>query len=137
MKKNHDSSIEQGLDALFAAPLTQFTAARNALASRLKQEGKREEADRVKALSKPPVSAWAVNQLYRINREVFDRLIDAGGAVRAAQLSQFSGKSSDMRAALERRREAISTLTQAADVLLRKSGHNPTTDMMRRIGVTL
>ncbi len=46
-------------DELFRLPLSEFTAARNALAAKLKKDGDSAESDRIKALSKPPVSAWA------------------------------------------------------------------------------
>ena len=42
------------LDPLFAAPLEDFVEARNELAKQLRGEGRREEADRVKAMRKPP-----------------------------------------------------------------------------------
>jgi len=60
-------------DELFRLPLSEFTAARNALAAKLKKDGDSEESDRIKALSKPPVSAWVANQLYWKHRGAFDR----------------------------------------------------------------
>jgi len=65
-------------DELFRLPLSEFTAARNALAAKLKKDGDSEESDRIKALAKPPVSAWVVNQLYWKHRGAFDRLFAAG-----------------------------------------------------------
>jgi len=52
-------ALEERLDELYALPLDEFTAARNELAKALRAEGKREEADAVKALAKPSVTAWA------------------------------------------------------------------------------
>ncbi len=49
--------LEDGVDALFRLPLAEFTAARNTLAARLKQGGRGNEADRVKGLVKPSISA--------------------------------------------------------------------------------
>lgn len=66
---------EDDVDALFRLPLAEFTGARNALAAKLKKSGRGDEAVRVKALAKPSISAWAVNQLYWNHREAFDRLI--------------------------------------------------------------
>ena len=43
------------IDTLFALSLTEFTGARNALAARLKQGGRGDEADRVMALVKPSI----------------------------------------------------------------------------------
>ena len=131
------STLGDDIDALFAAPLTAFTGARNALAARLKQDGRGDEAERVKALGKPSVSAWAVNQLYWKHRKAFDRLIETGQSLRQAQASQLAGKVSDVRGPLEARRGALSDLLHLAAALLRDSGHNPTPDVTRRIATTL
>src|SRR6185369_4138313 len=79
------SNIEDDLDALFKQALAEFINARKTLSARLKKEGRATEADYVKGLVKPPVSAWAVNQLYWRHRDVFDRLITTGQEVRRAQ----------------------------------------------------
>ena len=79
------------IDALFRLPLGEFTAARNALAAKLKNAQRADEAARVMGLAKPPVSAWAVNQLYWRHREPFERLLAAGDRLRTAQASQLRG----------------------------------------------
>ena len=124
-------------DALFQLPLGEFTAARNALATRLKKSGKADAAERVKSLPKPSVSAWAVNQLYWKHRKQFDRLLDVGERFRKAQASQLSGKSADLRSPLEARRETLSTLAHLAADVLKSTGSSATPDMMRRITTTL
>lgn len=129
--------LETDLDALFRLPLTEFTAARNALAARLKKVGLADEANRVKSLSKPPVSAWTVNQLYWKHRDSFDKLIAAGERFGHAHALQLAGKTADTREPLAARREALSDLLRFADTLLRDSGHNPTPDTLRRITTTL
>jgi hypothetical protein len=128
---------DDDLDGLFQLPLTEFTGARNALAARLKKDGRREEAEQVKALGKPSISAWAVNQLYWKHRDEFDVLIKAGERVRSAHTSQLAGKTADMRGSLAARRESLSHLARLADALLREAGHSPTPDTMRRITTTL
>lgn len=125
------------IDQLFQLPLGQFTAARNALAGRLKKAGRAEDADRVRTLAKPPISAWAVNQLYWGHRKAFDQLIAAGERFRKAQASQLAGKSADMRGPLEARRVALTELTKIAASVLTSAGHNPSPDTMRRITTTL
>jgi len=50
------NKIEDEIDELFKLPLTEFTVARNALAARLKKAGNRNEAEQMKALSKPTLS---------------------------------------------------------------------------------
>lgn len=125
------------VDQLFRLPLSEFTSARNSLAAQLKKEGEAEEGERVKSLSKPPVSAWVANQLYWKHRKAFDRLLAAGDEFRKAQAAQLGGKSADLRAPLEARREALGELTKLAADILREAGHPASPDMMRRIMTTL
>ncbi len=126
--------LEDDVDALFRLPLSEFIAARKALVARLKQAGRGSEADRVKALVKPSISAWAVNQLYWKYREAFDRLIATGQRFRKAQTS---GKVAEMRGALDARREALSDLAQLATALMSDAGYHPTPDTIHRITTTL
>jgi hypothetical protein len=129
--------LDDDLDALFSLSLAEFTAARNALASQLKKGGRSNEADFVKTLSKPSLSAWAVNQLYWRHRDAFDRLIDSGDRFRKAQSSSGARKVADMRTALDARRESLAELSDLASALLREAGHNPTQEFTRRIATTL
>src|SRR5881396_1612806 len=84
--------LEDDLDALYRLPLAEFTAARNTLAGQLKQGGRGNEAEFVKALVKPSISAWAVNQLYWKHREAFEGLIAAGKRLGTAQAWQLAGR---------------------------------------------
>jgi hypothetical protein len=129
--------LEDDVDALYRLPLAEFTAARNTLAGRMKQGGRGNEADFVKALVKPSISAWAVNQLYWNHREAFDRLIASGERFHKAQRSRLGGKLADMRGTLDARREALTHLSDLATSLLRDAGHNPSLDTIRRITTTL
>ena len=122
------------IDALFKLPLTEFIGTRKNLAAQLKKDGNADEAERVKALAKPPVSAWTVNQLYWTHREEFDELLATGQRFRKAQAS---AKMANMREALDGRREALSQLSDLATEILRDAGHNPSLDMLRRITTTL
>jgi hypothetical protein len=133
--KEHES--DQEVDALFRLPLAEFTAARNALASKLKKRGDTAEADQVKTIAKPPISAWVANQLFWRQREAFDRLLAAGDAFRVAQAAQMAGESADLRGPLEARRNAMVELSKLATALLRESGHAAPPDTMRRVTTTL
>lgn len=125
------------VDRLFQLPLSEFTPARNALATTLKKSGDTDEAGRVKALPKPSLSAWVANQLYWRDRLAFDRLLAAGNQFRTAQAAQLAGKSTDVRAPLDARREALSDMTRRAADVLRESGHPASPETMRRIMTTL
>ena len=122
------------IDALFKLPLTEFIGTRKTLAAQLKKDGNPDEAERVKALAKPPVSAWTVNQLYWTHRDAFNELLATGQRFRKAQTS---GKMANMREALDGRREALSQLSDLATEILRDAGHNPSLDTLRRITTTL
>lgn len=135
--KGDERRVDDDIDALFQLPLAEFTAARNALAARLKKAGDAGKSTEVKALGKPPLSAWTVNQLFWRERDAFDRLMATGEQFRRAHGSQLSGKSADLRAPLEARRTALSELSRKAAALLREAGSSPTPDTMRRITTTL
>lgn len=133
-KRKRVDELEADLDALFQLPVAEFTGARNALAAQLKKTGRGDDAVKVKALTKPSVSAWAVNQLYWDHREAFDQLIALGERFHKAQKS---GKVAEMRTALDARREALTELSELATSLLRDAGHNPAPDTIHRITTTL
>lgn len=129
--------LDDDVDALFKVPLTEFISARKTLAARLKKDGHADKANRVKALVKPSISAWTVNQLYWQHRDAFDRLLSTGQNFRQAQSSLLAGKSADLRGPLDARQKALSELSNLATGLLGDAGHNPTPDMVRRITTTL
>jgi hypothetical protein len=72
-------------DDLYGLPLDEFTKARDAYAKELRQAGKKDAAENVKALRKPSVSAWAVNQAVRRRPQDAKALVKAGGELRKAQ----------------------------------------------------
>ncbi len=133
-KRKRAADLETDLDALFSLPLAEFTGARNALAALLKKSGRGDEAARVKALAKPSISAWAVNQLYGDHRETFDQLMASGERIHKAQKS---GKLAEMRETLDARREALTDLSDLAASLLRDAGNKPAPDTIHRITTTL
>lgn len=133
MKNNLDDDI----DGLFRLPLAEFTSARNTLAARLKKEGRPNDADRVKLLAKPSISAWTVNQLYWNHRKAFDQLMATGKRLRPAQKLRLAGKVTSMRDSLDARREALVHLSELATDLLQEAGSNPSPDTLRRVTTTL
>jgi len=131
------SKLEDDIDALFRLALAEFTSERNTLSARLKKEGRRNDADRVKLLAKPSVSAWAVNQLYWDHRQAFDQLMASGKRLRPAQKLRLAGKVASVRDSLDARREALIHLSDLAEELLRDAGSNPSLDTLRRVTTTL
>jgi hypothetical protein len=106
--------LKDEVDELFKLPLAEFTGARNALAAQLKKTGRADDANLVKTLTKPSISAWAVNQLYWNHRDAFGRLLAAGQRFRKAQTSGLAGKGADMRGSLDARRAALLHLSDLA-----------------------
>jgi hypothetical protein len=105
-------------DQLFRVPPAEFIAARDAEAKRLRTEGDKEGAAAVKALRRPTVGAWAVNQVAREHPELVDAVVDAGARVVDAQTSLLSGGDpADLRAATAARREAVGAASRAAVAL--------------------
>jgi hypothetical protein len=133
----NSGKLDQDVDELFKLPLAEFIAARDSLAKRLKQSGRADDAALVKALAKPPVSAWTVNQLYWHHRAAFEELLAAGQSFHKAQTSGLAGKVANMRGSLEARRKALAELSDLAASLLSDAGHNPSLDMIRRVTTTL
>ena len=126
------------VDRLYALPLEEFTAGRNKLAAALKKEGNAEEADEVKNLRKPSLSAWAVNQLARKERMQVRSLVTSADRLRKAQEGLLRGGAADeLRASVERQREVVGALVKRAKEILREAGHPATEATLERIRETL
>jgi hypothetical protein len=123
------------IDALFQLSLADFTSARNALAARLKKEKRPIDAERVKALAKPPAPAWAVNQLHWENAQAIEQLIAVAKRVRQAQTGKI--KNADVRALLDEKKRMTAALIDRASAILRTAGHAASPDVLRRVSATL
>jgi hypothetical protein len=125
-------------DELFGLPPEEFVAARDELARRLRREGDAEAAKRVKALRRPPLSAWAVNQLARGRGPGLEELLAAGERLRAAHQAALAGEgAAELRAAAKAEREAVARLVKAAMALLGEAGHATTDATRDRVAATL
>jgi hypothetical protein len=122
------SALDDKIDDLYTLPLAEFTAARNALAKSLSGD----DAKRVKALAKPNVVPWAVNQVYWRARAVYDRLLKSGERLRKAQIAALEGKSTDVRAANDAHRHAITEAVSEAERLSGAAGSKPSPDALTR-----
>jgi hypothetical protein len=128
----------QAGDELFGLPPEEFVAARDELARRLRREGDAEAARRVKGLRRPPLSAWAVNQLARGRGPGLDALLAAGERLRAAHQAALAGEgAAELRAAAKAEREAVAGLVTAAMALLGEAGHATTDATRDRVAATL
>ena len=92
---------------LYALPLSEFTAARNARVKALKQDDP-ELAASVAALPKPSVAAGALNELVHEDPSEVRALIQSGKRLRQAQEAAVSGKKgADLNEAIAEHRGAL------------------------------
>ena len=125
-------AIEAEIDKLYQLPLDEFTTARNELA-----KGSGTDAKRIKALAKPPIAAWAVNQLYWKNPELWNELVAAGENAQRAHRAVLAGRSADVRAAGKVHDEAVEKALRATLKLLEEAGHPAADATKHAIGTTL
>jgi len=118
-------AAQDDVDQLFELPPEEFTAARDELVKRMAGEGRAEESRTIKALRRPTVAAWAVNQLVRRRPKDIDALLEAGASLRKAQRKVLSGiRSAEFREASERRRRLVTGLVRMAEDILREAGRS-------------
>lgn len=131
-------SVDSAAD-LYGLPLDRFVPVRAALAKSLRGSGNREEADRVAALRKPTVAAWAVNQLVRTQSRAVAELLDAGDALSRAQSEVLAGRggAQTLRESTLRQRAAVEQLLEAARGLLTADGHELAPATIDRVADTL
>jgi hypothetical protein len=120
--------LDDKIDDLYKQPLAEFTSSRNALAKSLGGD----DAKRVKALAKPTLVPWAVNQVYWRARGVYDRLLEAGERLRKAQIAALEGKSADVRGASDAHRRAIADAVGEAERRAGAAGSKPAPDVLTR-----
>jgi hypothetical protein len=124
-----ETKIDTTIDDLYRLPLAEFTAARNALAKTLTGD----EGKRVRALVKPTLVPWALNQLFWKARPTYERLLKSGDALRKAQIAALKGRGGDARRALEAHRKALADAVREATRLAEAEGCRPGADDLARM----
>jgi len=115
--------VERAAEELYGLPLDRFTSERNRLAKELRDAGHGDAAKEVGAYKKPNVPAWAVNQLARREKRAVGQLLKAGADLRSAQETTLaSGDRRGLESAVEKERELVTRLTDAAGELLAEVG---------------
>ena len=125
-------ALDAEIDRLYQLPLEAFTAARNALA-----KGAGAEAARIRALAKPPIAAWAVNQLYWKNPDIWNALVAAGENAQKAHRAVLAGQTADVRAASKVHEDAVDKALRATLVLLKSAAQEAADATKHAIGTTL
>jgi hypothetical protein len=114
MAKRRRGSTENEIAELYSLPLGEFTAERDAFAKRLRDEGDRAEAERIRKLKKPTRAAWAVNRGVHADRAAAKRLIDAGKRLEGAQNAALGGGgSAKLKEAMAEQQDAIEEMMGA------------------------
>jgi hypothetical protein len=120
------------IDSLYQLPLGEFTAARNALA---KKSGK--AGAEIKALEKPSIPAWGVNQLYWRERRTYEKLLRASDRVRAAHQQAMKGKKLDLATLESQHMGAVKEASDKVAEILIRSGDPATPATMKAVLDTL
>jgi methyl-accepting chemotaxis protein len=132
--------LDAALAALYQLPLEQFVATRDQLARRLRAAGDRVTARQVAGLRRPPVSAWAANQLASAAPNAVAELLEVGAALRQAQQDAVAGQpgaARQLRTATAQLRAAITRLSARAETLLVRAGHAASDATLARLAATL
>jgi hypothetical protein len=106
-----DPEVRAEISALYGLTPGDFVAARDVRVRELRVAGDTERAAAVRALRRPTVDVWSVNQVARAHRDRVEALVDAGTALAAAQLD---GDPPAVRDATRRRRALLAELADAA-----------------------
>jgi flagellar biosynthesis GTPase FlhF len=120
------ASYDDAVVALYRARHDAFVAERKRLSAELKAGGDKAGATRLAKLGRPPVSAWAVNQLWWQERQSFDELLRAAERPREGD-----------RGASVAHREALARLRARAAAVLVEAGHAANEATLRRVTTTL
>src|SRR2546430_3752313 len=122
------ANLESEIDRLYALDPGEFVAERDRVARELRDAGQREEAEQVKSLRKPTVSAATINQLTRHERREVDLLLDAGHRLREAQQQLLAGEDpGSLDEARRIEREALGKLRRAGPAVLPQAGRGGST----------
>jgi len=92
----HDGGVDSIADELYALPLAEFTAARTDREKRARDAGHRGLAADIRALGKPNVAAWLVNQLARERHEELRALRELGAQLREATQTMDGNRLRDL-----------------------------------------
>ena len=134
MPEAHSAEI----DRLYALPLEEFTQERDELAKRLRKEANRDGAAAVKALKKPSVAAWAVNQVRRDRPEDVRRLLEVTEELhRVYKGLAAAGARERLVEAADMQRDLIRSLVRCATQLLEAGGHSASETTLAKVADTL
>lgn len=121
-------------DELYGLRPEEFTAARDARAAAARKAGDRALAERIGALRRPSLSAWAGNLLVRERPEETELLLRLGEGLRQAHRDLDGAQ---LRELGRRQRTLIGALSRQAGQLTARAGHPIGDDARREVENTL
>ena len=125
-------------EALYGLPLEEFTKARDALARARAKDGNKDGAAAIKALRKPSVAAWALNQLARRHPDDVAALLEAGDRLRRAQTAALEGGDpAELREASRAEGAEVQALAGQARSILTDAGRGGSPTQEERLTTTL
>lgn len=129
-----DSDINTVADALYGLPLEEFIPARTAAEKRARTSGDRELATRIRALGKPNVVGWLVNQLVRERPQDIQPWLELGEELRAATVA---GEGERLRALGPVQRQTVGALIDDAVAIASRADRAVSADVRRTLTETL
>jgi hypothetical protein len=128
---------DEDVAALYQVVPEQFVAARGALVKRLRSEGRSADAAQVAKLRRPPVTAWALNQVARTAPKLLANLHQAGDGLRRATEAALAGDASGLRPARGAERAAVDAVVADAGQRAQEAGYSVTDAIRQRLAATL
>lgn len=130
------SNLDDLISRLYSLPAQEFTEQRDALARRLRSDGDRDGAAKVRKLQKPNLPAWAINQAVRSDPRAAKALVKAGERLAEAQTDALQGKGrTPLREAMSGQGEAVEEMMRAVEEAL--GGSSAGAGMLDRARETL
>ncbi|AMY09780.1 hypothetical protein LuPra_03005 [Luteitalea pratensis] len=125
------------LASLYQAPFTEFIVRRSTLASQLKRSGHKDVAARIAAATKPSRAAYLVNQVFWRAQPVYDAVLDAGTAARAAQQARLLGDAAtDVGETLRVRDDAVARAVEQAERVADDEGQHGSDAILAQVRAT-
>ncbi len=119
-------SRDADIDRLFQLPAQEFTKARNTLAAQAGSGGAA-----IRRLQKPPLAAWAVNQLFWKKRAVYESVVERAEALRREHKAVLTGRRGDIRGASRAHEDAIEAALKETLAIAAAEGY-PITDATKQ-----
>src|SRR5262245_49595832 len=113
-----------------------MVGARNALADRLRKDGDKAGAGRIKALKRPTPAAWALNQVHFHDAALLARARSASARLRELHV-QGGADPQQVPAAIEAQRKAMNAVLQAAAARCRAAGMAADAALERKLYTSL